>query len=144
MAEDSDAGQPGSRRKTDSGFYQIAFKYGLPILTILFTMWLTNLNAQMAKQGEDIGSLRLQVAEFKGIATQLDDIKDFVKEVRSEQMSKTGRLSTLEAEQTSLGKEVAELRATLRALEEMQKQIVLSLREIRDDLKIYVREREKK
>lgn len=49
------------------------------------------------------------------------------------------RLTHLEESSASIGREVSELKAGQRSMEEMQRQIISSLREVRDDVKILLR-----
>jgi hypothetical protein len=107
-----------NRRKMDSGFYQIVFHYGIPILTALFIIWLTSINTQMNKQSEDISILRLQVTEFKGFSTQLLDLKDFVKEVRAQQILREGRLASIEQKLENISLRISDLKTGQNRFEE--------------------------
>jgi len=49
------------------------------------------------------------------------------------------RLVYLEDAMSSIGREVSELKASQLAMQETQRQIIVSLREIRDDVKILLR-----
>jgi len=53
------------------------------------------------------------------------------------------RLANMESAQMAIGREVSELKAGQRAQEEFIRQIIVSLREVRDDVKILLREKPK-
>lgn len=107
------------------------------IATVMGSLILLGGTAWISKTDTRIENL--EKAQFE-MGREISEIKMAVKSLLS---TTETRLSQVEATLSIIGREVSGLSVAVRASENMQNQIVLSVREMRDDMKILVREKGK-
>lgn len=105
----------------ENAFFRIWIRivsYAMPIVVTLAGVYATSSHNEQIQLRNDFNTLRIEVAELKGIKPQLDSLQDFIAETRRDQISRTDRISSLEAKISFLSDRIIELKDSIIRIEQ--------------------------